>query len=56
MNNTTYGLTLIQITNTSTERLHTILKCVAADSAADGYTGGSWTENAVRSELARRVG
>ena len=53
-NNAIYGLTLPQITNTSTDRLRAILNRILADSAADGYTGGSWTENAVRAEMARR--
>ena len=54
MENMNYGLTLSQITNTETNHLRVLLARVRADSAADGYTGGSWIENALRAELARR--
>ncbi len=53
--NEVYGLTIAQINDADTTRLNAILTRVRIDAHADGYTGGSWTENTVRAELARRA-
>lgn len=54
-NNEVYGQTLAQISAATTDRLRAMLARVIADAHADGYTGGSWTENAIRAEISRRT-